>query len=74
MDKCAFMSKFGCRILKNSICQGTGKCRFYKTPRQLVEDENRRIELCRERGLCSNVCPYRDRKHNACEYKEVPND
>lgn len=70
--ECVHLSTFGCRILVDKKCVEPEKCSFRKTERQFIEDENRRIKMCRERGLCSNICQYREQKYGICEFKEVP--
>lgn len=61
------MIKSDCHFLvRGDVCgvlmkECDGKCTFYKTEKQFVEDQDKAILICRDRGLCKD-----------CKYTNIP--
>ena len=62
IDRCRFSTSLkSCSILF-CLCDGhNSNCKFYKSDRQFIEEQDRAIDLCRGKGICEK-----------CKYKNVP--
>ncbi len=56
--QCVFKESGKCALLTETDCVN---CSFGKTKKQYVEDNDKAIKRCREKGLCYN-CKYRKHK------------
>ena len=61
---CFFHTQGQCRAITVPECDGKDShCKFYKTKAQHIEESDRAIDICREKGLC-----------DGCKYMKKDND
>lgn len=70
MEICFFKQQDNiCGALMGKYCNGyNDKCKFYKTEKKFIDDQNRAIELNIKKGNCEN-CKYRNLQ---CKVSQIP--
>ena len=68
-NKCVFNTKRNyCSAIRIKDCDGLNtKCKFYKTKKQFDEENDRAIDICRDKGLCEKCYRKLSPCNKSCE-------